>query len=267
MTRIAAVTSALVIATSIGADAHRLDEYLQAARVAVSSTGIVVHLDLTPGVSLASDVIATVDRDGDGRMSPQEAEAYGRVVLGDVSARLDGAPLGLTLARVEVPTAGEMRDGVGTIRIEATAAHAGPPGPHQFELRNLHRPGHSVYLANALQPETGEIRIVRQRRDVRQQTFALDYEVRASNAAAAGWLIAAAAALMAHARWRMRGDLHHFAGCYCADPGFAGIGLRGSFSGAFAAYHANTAATAPCCFRSSGWMRSNVSMFEWCVRD
>ena len=98
MTRIAAVTSALVLATSIGADAHRLDEYLQAARVSVASTGIVVHLDLTPGVSLASDVIATLDRDGDGRTSPLEAEAYGRVVLGDVSARLDGAPLGLSAA-------------------------------------------------------------------------------------------------------------------------------------------------------------------------
>jgi hypothetical protein len=28
--------------------------------------------------------------------------------------------------------------------------------------------------------------------------------------------------------------------------------FRGNFSGQFAAYHANTAATAPCCFNSSG---------------
>jgi hypothetical protein len=204
MTRIALVISALVLVSPMGAEAHRLDEYLQAARVAVASTGIVLHLDLTPGVSLASDVIATVDRDGDGHMSPVEAEAYGHAVLGDVSARLDGAPLGLTLMRVEVPTADEMRDGVGTIRIRAAAAHAGPPGPHQFELRNSHRPGTSAYLANALAPQDADIRIVRQQRDPRQQTFTLHYEVRRSNAAAAGWLVAAAAALMAHARWRMR---------------------------------------------------------------
>ena len=45
---------------------------------------------------------------------------------------------------------------------------------------------------------------------------------------------------------RLRGDR--------ADPhGGRRAYFRGSFSGQFAAYHANTAATAPCCFRSSGW--------------
>ena len=122
MTRIVAVTTALVLAASTGARAHRLDEYLQAARVAVASSDIEVHLDLTPGVSVAAEIFALLDADGDGRVSPVEAEAYGRVVLAEVSARLDGEPLGLTLTRVEVPTEGEMRDGVGTIRIEAAAA-------------------------------------------------------------------------------------------------------------------------------------------------
>jgi hypothetical protein len=205
MTRIVAITIALVLATSIGANAHRLDEYLQAARVAVASAGIVVHLDLTPGVSVAADVIALLDGNADGSVSPLEAEAYGRVVLADVSARLDGESLGLTLVRVEVPTADEMRDGVGTIRIEAAgAAHAGRPGPHQFELRNSHRPGSGVYLANALAPQDADIRIVRQQRDLRQQTFVLKYEVRPSTGAAAGWLVAGAAVLMALGRWRMR---------------------------------------------------------------
>ena len=206
MTRIAAIAGALVLTTAIEADAHRLDEYLQAARVAVSPSGIVVHLALTPGTSLAAEIIALLDRNGNGRVSPLEAEAYGRLALGDVSARLDGVPIGLTLMRVEVPTAGEMRDGVGTIRIEAAGTtHAGRSGAHQFELRNAHRPDGSVYLANALAPETSDIRIVRQRRDERQQMFTLDYEVRPSTSAAAGWLVAGAAVLMTHARWRRRG--------------------------------------------------------------
>jgi hypothetical protein len=205
MTRIVAVATALVLAASTGAGAHRLDEYLQAARVAVAPADIAVRLDLTPGVSVAAEIIALLDADSDGRVSPQEAEAYGRVVLADVSARLDGEPLGLTLTRVEVPTEGEMRDGVGTIRIQAAAAsHAQRPGPHQFELRNVHRPEASVYLANALAPQDTDIRIVRQERDARQQIYSLEYEVRPSKGAAVGWLIAAAAALMAHARWRTR---------------------------------------------------------------
>jgi hypothetical protein len=205
MTRTAGVTTALVLAISTGANAHRLDEYLQAARVAVASADIVVHLDLTPGASVAAEIIAALDGDGDGLISPLEAEAYGRAVLADVSASLDGGPLGLTLTRVEVPTEGEMRDGVGTIRIEAAGAPgAERPGPHQFELRNSHRPGSSVYLANALAPQDADIRIVRQQRDVRQQRFTLDYDVRPSKSAAIGWVVAAAASLMALARWRTR---------------------------------------------------------------
>ena len=205
MTRLVAVTTALVLAASTGARAHRLDEYLQAARVAVAPADIAVRLDLTPGVSVAAEIIALLDADSDGRVSPQEAEAYGRVVLADVSARLDGEPLGLTLTRVEVPTEGEMRDGVGTIRIQAAAAsHAQRPGPHRFELRNSHRPEGSVYLANALVPQDADIRIVRQQRDARQRMYSLEYDVRPSKGAAVGWLIAAAAALMAHARWRTR---------------------------------------------------------------
>lgn len=205
MTRIVAITGTLVLLTSAGANAHRLDEYLQATRVAVASPGVVVHIDLTPGVSVAAEVLALLDGNGDGRVSPLEAEAYGRVVLADVSARLDGEPLGLTLVRVEVPTGGEMRDGVGTIRIEAAGAtQAARNGPHQFELRNSHRPGSSVYLANALAPQDTDIRIVRQLRDATQQSFRLDYEVRSSKGAAVGWLMAAATALMALARVRAR---------------------------------------------------------------
>ena len=204
MTRIFALTIALALAASTGARAHRLDEYLQAARVAVAPAEIAVHLDLTPGVSVAVGIFALLDADSDGRVSPSEAEAYGHVVLADVSARLDGEPLGLSLTRVEVPTEGEMRDGVGTIRILAAASQAQRPGPHQFELRNSHRPEASVYLANALAPQDADIRIVRQQRDATQQMYSLEYDVRPSKGAAVGWLVAAAAALMAHARWRTR---------------------------------------------------------------
>lgn len=205
MIRMAVVTVALVLAISTRASAHQLDEYLQATRVAVGASGIVMHLDLTPGVGVAAEILALLDGDGDGRVSPVEAEAYGHAVLADVSARLDGNPLGLTLTRVEVPTEGELRDGAGTIRIDATgASHAQRPGPHRFEWRNSHRPEGSVYLANALEPRDPDIRVVRQQRDATQQSYSLEYEVRPSNGAAVGWLIAAAATLMVHTRWRKR---------------------------------------------------------------
>ena len=36
-------------------DAHRLDEYLQATRVAIERGRVTVEIDLTPGASLAAD--------------------------------------------------------------------------------------------------------------------------------------------------------------------------------------------------------------------
>jgi hypothetical protein len=49
----------------------------------------------------------------------------------------------------------------------------------------------SVYLANALLPESPAIRIVQQTRDERQQAFWLDFDAGSANAARAqlGWLL------------------------------------------------------------------------------
>jgi hypothetical protein len=193
----------LIAAASTGLGAHAVDEYVQAARVAVSPSAIVVHLDLTPGVAIAEGIVDRLDEDGNGRVSPTEAEAYGRAVQGDLRLRLDGADLPLTLDRVEVPTIGEMRDGIGTLRLEFSAAGSGSAGRHRLELTNAHLPDRSVYLANALMPETSGVTIVRQDRDVRQQDYRLEYELRGGRGGPpVWWLIAAGVGLAAHARWR-----------------------------------------------------------------
>ena len=164
-----------------------------------------MFLDLTPGMAIAPAVIERLDRDSDQRISPLEAEAYGREVLSALTATLDAAAVPLQLTRVEAPPADELRDGVGTIRLEATADAAAGPGRHDLILHNTHWPQESVYLANALIPTDHAIRIARQDRDARQQLYRLEYEVRsAGSSAAVGWGLAAAAVLAARARWRRR---------------------------------------------------------------
>jgi hypothetical protein len=197
------VAVVLIAAASAGLGAHALDEYVQAARVAVSPSAIVVHLDLTPGVSIADQIIDRLDGDGDGRVSPSEAGVYGRAVQDDLRLRLDGADVPLTLARVEVPAIAEMRDGVGTLRLELSAAGSGSAGRHRLELTNAHLPDRSVYLANALMPETSDVTIVRQDRDVRQQEYRLDYELRSARGGPFWWLLVAAGGLLVHARCRL----------------------------------------------------------------
>jgi hypothetical protein len=202
MTRVAAAAVAMVLATS-GARAHGLDEYVQATRVDVSGDGITLYVGLTPGVEVADGIIGHLDSDGDGAISPSEAEAYGRAFIRDVILESDGATLTLSLRTVDVPPPGELREGAGTIRIEATAATTLAAGPHELVFENRHRSAQSVYIANALLPDIDAITIGRQQRDARQQVLTLDFHV-ARQSPSFAWLTGGAALLLLHAGWRTR---------------------------------------------------------------
>jgi hypothetical protein len=176
--------------------AHQVDEYLQAARLALAHDRVTLELDLTPGIAVASSVVPNLDTDGDGTISPGEARAYGESVLSDVAVALDGQPLGVTLERVEVPTSGEMREGVGTIRLLATAPVAiSGPGRRRLDFRNNHRPDIGAYLANALKPDERAIHVERQTRDPRQQAIQIDYRVDPGPMLRATWLLVGLAVL------------------------------------------------------------------------
>src|SRR5262245_2022622 len=71
-----ALSAAIALAAGTTASAHRLDEYLQAARIDLQADRVTVDLDLTPGASLAESVIAAIDRDQDGVASRDELNAY-----------------------------------------------------------------------------------------------------------------------------------------------------------------------------------------------
>ena len=177
----------VLLAPSVAA-AHRLDEYLQAARVAVSMDAVVVEIDLTPGVSVARALASRVDRDTDGAISPMEANAYARAVVADLDLSVNGHEVRLTLTSVEAPTIGEMLDGVGTIRLTTRADVASETlAGTTIRFSNRHAPGESVYLVNALTPTDRTLVLERQSRDAQQRTIDLDYAVQPGRAAAWGW--------------------------------------------------------------------------------
>lgn len=173
------LAAALVVLLAAGHDvlAHRLDEYLQATRVSFARDQLALDVDLTPGASIASGVIATLDADNDGSIGPAEAEAYGRIVLSDLPVTLDGKAVALTLDRVDVPAMDDMRRGTGVIRLRATAAIAAGTGRHALQLVNNHRPETSVYMVNALVPDDSGVDVVSQTRDSRQREFRAEYDV------------------------------------------------------------------------------------------
>src|SRR5215467_5668526 len=58
------------------ARAHRLDEYLQAARFSIERYRLDFEIDLTPGSAVAARVFSLIDANRDGRISEEEGQAY-----------------------------------------------------------------------------------------------------------------------------------------------------------------------------------------------
>jgi hypothetical protein len=167
------------------AAAHVLDEYVQAAQIALAPGGVRVELRLTPGVEMADRIFAMLDVDGDGQISSAEEQAYARRVLQDIALEVDGRRVPLALTGVEFPSRREMNEGVGAIRLDLAAEAAlGTAGEHRLSFRNDHLPELSFYLVNTLVPATDAIKINGQQRDALQRRFQVEFRVLSTDAPA-----------------------------------------------------------------------------------
>jgi hypothetical protein len=183
MTRIVPAIAIVSACSAFTADAHQLDEYLQASRIGIDDSRVTLEMSLTPGSRVADRVFAMLDANGDERLSPAEIEVYARRVLSDVSLSVDGGPCSLTLARAESPSRAEMRDGIGTLHINAVADSCLARGRHELRFINRHQPDMGVYLVNALKPPPG-ISIQSQERDVQQHGIRMEVDVSGTHRAA-----------------------------------------------------------------------------------
>jgi hypothetical protein len=130
--------SALLALSLVGsAAAHRLDEYLQATLIGVTPAGIDVEIHLTPGVAMLPVLMAVIDQDGDGRISPEEERAYAGRVAREVELRVDGVAAPLWLTESNFPTLEAMREGLGTIRMKLHTARIGECADLSFDCLHL----------------------------------------------------------------------------------------------------------------------------------
>lgn len=189
-----ALTLAVVGVAEVSA--HRRDEYLQAARIAIDPGGVHLELDLTPGIALAEAIIADIDRNRDGSLSEDEQRAYGDLVVSALALEVDGTPLRAQLGTARFPPPADMRRGEGTIRLQTIATLPRlSMGPHQLLFRNRHHPDGGVYLANALVPYSDDVAVTAQHRDGDQTELIIDYVLRAAPARpTAQWVLGSIAA-------------------------------------------------------------------------
>jgi len=151
--------------------AHRLDEYLQATLIGVTRDGTDLELRLTPGVRILPVLMALIDQDRDGRISPEEERAYVGRVVREVELRVDGVPAPLSLIESSFPTVEAMREGLGTIEIKLRTARSGS----DLRFENRHLPQVSVYLVNCLADPANGLVVRRQERDEAQRSIAFEY--------------------------------------------------------------------------------------------
>jgi hypothetical protein len=191
--------AALAIVAARGVSAHRVDEYLQAARISLAADHVEIELDLTPGIALADAIGREIDRDGTGAISSGEGAAYADTVRRALELDIDGTPIAPVLSDSQFPSFEAMRGGEGTVRLRLTAALPGlATGPHELHYRNGHHPDVGVYLANALVPVTSRVVVTAQQRDVDQRELTIAYVLQPAPALSTRlWLLGGVTSMLA----------------------------------------------------------------------
>ena len=179
----------LGVAMGASLSAHRRDELLQAARVGVEPDRVRLELSLTPGIEIAEAFIGEIDADGDLRLSAAEQQAYAERVLGRVALRVDDSvALNLLVAGASFPGAADLRSGEAAITLEVEAALPFlSPGAHRLFFRNDNAATGSIFLANALVPESDRVGVTGQERDFDQRQLTVAFELRDGQPSRFNW--------------------------------------------------------------------------------
>jgi hypothetical protein len=161
---------ALVVVLCEGrAMAHRLDEYLQATLVTIETNTIRLEISLTPGTSVATQLLARIDTDGNGQISANEAQSYAQVLKKSLTTRLDERDTPLRLSRINIPEVDELVSGDVVIQIIfSNHLPSLTRGTHTLAFTNHHEAAIGAYLLNATRPMSTAVQIQKQNRNSSQ---------------------------------------------------------------------------------------------------
>jgi hypothetical protein len=152
----AAAGLALLALAAGPALAHPYDEVVQGAYLTLAPGQVRLELDLTPGPAVSGALLKALDRNGDQKVSEQEARAYAQQVLDQSTLMLDGAAARWRVERVETPDYQSLKLQSDTLKIYAVADRADLPGSHTLSYANRYQPAKSQCIANIfLQPGGG----------------------------------------------------------------------------------------------------------------
>ena len=176
MRQLLALWAVLLVAFTAPASAHRLDEYLQATTVSVDRGELTLRSTLPPGVSAAEAVLARINADRDGAISPADQRRYAERFRDGVRLTIDGAVTRPRLRSWVFATPAARRGGVGVITLVLTAP-TGPAAAHRIVLDHPRPDDQAAYLVNTLVPDDPRIHVVGQERSVDQARYQVDIAI------------------------------------------------------------------------------------------
>ena len=178
MKRVVAAALAIVLhAAGTSADAHRLDEYLQATTFSIEKDHVRIDMRLVPGVLVVREVLAMIDTDRNGIVSDAEMRAYAQRLQRDLSLAVDAKPLHLRLVSSSADDVEILNAGVGEIRFRFVADVPPVGAQRRLVFENKHHGAIGSYLVNCLVPVDPNFRITAQKRNPPQSWYQLDYTV------------------------------------------------------------------------------------------
>jgi hypothetical protein len=166
------------------AQAHRLDEWLQATIVHLEPGELSLDVRIAPGAALAMRSIAEIDADGDGRFSAAEQAAFAERIHREFDVSIDGRPWASRLRVSSFPEPAQIRDGTGDVMLQFSGPVSPGVGAHRLRIASAHPREGAAYMINALQPQAETLRSLRQDRSADQSTYELDFTVASAASAA-----------------------------------------------------------------------------------
>jgi hypothetical protein len=172
------VASAILVVAAAPLCAHRLDEYLQGALIAVERSRVQAEVTLTPGVAVVPFVMSAVDKNADGVISEPEQRAYGARLLQDFTLKIDSRRLAPEVVSLRFPAVDEMKEGRGEIQLVLSADLPKGGRNRKLTFENHHLSRIAAYQVNCLVPRDPRINIASQHRNYAQSFYELEYEDR-----------------------------------------------------------------------------------------
>lgn len=174
------VGATLVLFAASEASAHRLDEYVEQTLIELAEDRVVLHVGLTPGVAVAPEVIATLDRNYDGSLDASEQASYTEQVRRALTLSLDDEPTPLRAVDMRYPAIEDMANGVATIALKFESARAVDLRSGTLRFANHHAREHAVYLVNSLLPRDPTLQVSSQLRSPNQSSYQAQLSSKAS---------------------------------------------------------------------------------------